>query len=257
MDRTYSDRDRRFLVLYGVEFGDDIETALALARRFIELSGLRITQCSISQLEYEKHNDYRPRTRSQIDKVWLKIKELGISKLRLFSFEEVYGDISSLTNKAIYINVKRKIAQFELIPNEHEQSFIVRLCHEFAQSIPFAYGFSDVLNVFRAHNWPVGIGMTDSTPEENCRIDELGDSIYRTHAHLKGQIHDVYSLNVLSRKHRDWPVGSSTLEHWIRSGDNGSIKEISSDIVLWCVDSEIRPRVRKALLDMGALIVSV
>lgn len=119
------------------------------------------------------------------------------------------------------------------------------------------YGFSHVERGLAAISFPFGISTTSLSREAARRAHDLGHSLRRTSEHLKGRLHDVYGLNVLSQLHLDRMVRGQMLRDWIGDGERGELLSIKEGVFVWTVPDEVRADVRATLFQEGALIATV
>jgi hypothetical protein len=120
-----------------------------------------------------------------------------------------------------------------------------------------AYGFSHSVFGPAALSFPHGIGASTMDNDTWRRVNDLGHSLRVTKEHLKGKLHDVYGVNVLSPLHLERQVEGQSLGDWIGAGSRGELLTIKDEVFAWIVSDSVRPAVRDTLFREGALIASV
>ncbi len=121
------------------------------------------------------------------------------------------------------------------------------------------YGFSYVMSAGDSCWFHGGSSTTSMDRDQTKRANAIRDLArpIGTPNPIQGRFHDIYELNLLSRKHIDRVVFGQPLPNWIASGDRGNFLKISDRNWVWIVPDHVRPKVREQFLGAGLLLVPV
>jgi hypothetical protein len=136
---------------------------------------------------------------------------------------------------------------------------VVRHIEAVAQNMSPVYGFSHVMTNSDVGWFLSGTSTTSMSAEDFKRAHALAGSLgpHGSHDHIKGKLHDIYELNVLSPAHLQHQTFGQTLASWIGAGRRGELVEINSRVFVWLVPEDVRNFVRPEFLRAGLLVSPV
>ncbi len=242
----------RFLAVYGWHEDFDLAKHPGVLVRFVE--DARITPNKLTVYVPEENKERR-RTLHKKHRL-LDIVTPFTSYDWIALDEPIDGDFRNVRSHLNFNGKERRysVAKLQTGFSTSELVCHLRLLCEFVTP---RYGFSHLERGLAALAFPFGTSTTSLSREDSRRVHDLGHSLRRTQEHLKGKLHDVYDLNVLSPAHLDQRIEGEPLRDWIEKGARGELLSVKEDVFAWIVPDEIRPVVRRTLFDEGALIATV